>query len=376
MIEGTTWAAEDVANEALDIWTQSEARTRINERWAPTLLSRFADVVKQSVGRAPELSKASGLIKTARVVLRGTPELRQALSRDPALGRWTSAMERALSRGARLEPLMALVPRFALASALNSGTSLEGRVTLGSGGRARIPIDGRVLQGPPSRPLRVRVSDGQLATHARAPKMASAFEVIDGDAEAGALPSVQPLSGGSLGEIITPLKRGVDVLHASAPALHDEILALAPTLVAVGAAPGVSHSASLSEARGCIWLTPVTQALVVAETLIHEASHLKFFLVEDIAPLVSGDDPPRFEVPWRSDRRPLRAVLMGLHAWVRVLDWLQTLEGGPHHQAAQERAVILGAATQAAAEIVEGADGLSEAGQALTRALCQRTRDR
>ena len=206
--------------------------------------------------------------------------------------------------------------------------------------------------------------------------MAGDFEVIDGDAEAGALPSVQPLSGGSLTEIVGPIKRGVEVLASSAPALAGEIAALAPTLVAVAGSPEVSHSASLAEARGCIWLTPVARPLVVCETLIHEASHLKFFLVEDMAPLVSGADPPRFEVPWRSDRRPLRAVLMGLHAWVRVLEWLESMTDPTHAQAARERGALLGEATRAAADIVEGAEGLSAAGEALVASLCERTRDR
>jgi HEXXH motif-containing protein len=116
--------------------------------------------------------------------------------------------------------------------------------------------------------------------------------------------------------------------------------------------------------------------LVVAETLIHEASHLKFFLVEDVAPMVEAPDPPRFEVPWRSDRRPLRAVLMGLHAWVRILAWLDTLGGSQYAQAAAERSTLLSEATTAAAEIVRGAEGLTPAGEALVQALHQRVRDR
>ncbi len=169
--------------------------------------------------------------------------------------------------------------------------------------------------------------------------------------------------------------------NTGAPAETDQLLAaevaaLAPVLVGVAGATDVSNSASLSEARGCIWLTPVSRPLVVAETLVHEASHLKFFLVEDVSPLVVTPDPPRFEVPWRADRRPLRAVLMGLHAWVRVLSWLDTMEGSEQAQAARERASVLAKATRAAVDIVESAEGLTEAGAALVDALCGRVRAR
>jgi hypothetical protein len=364
------------AHEALETWSREDALMRIDARWTPQLLHRFAEVVRGALSHSPEAARGAGLIRTARTILRGEPSTQRALARCSALGRWTSAMERALARGDRLEPFLALTSRFAVATALRGAGSIEATVVLGSGGRARIPTDGRVLQGPPGRSLRVRVDGGELRTHARAARMAGPFEVVDGDAEAGAVPTVQPLSGGSLTEIVGPLERGARCLSETAPALAEEIGALAPALVGVAGATDVSHSASLAEARGCVWLTPVVRPLVVAETLIHEASHLKFFLVEDVAPMVTEPDLPRFEVPWRADRRPLRAVLMGLHAWVRVLTWLDGLATGPRAQAACERAAVLRLAATAAAEVVEGADGLTLAGEALVSSLCQDLRDR
>ena len=367
---------ETAATEALEFWSHDHTLATLDARWAPQLLRRFAEVVRTTAQEVPEDARRTGLVRVARTILKSAPETQLALARDSALGRWTSAMERALARGAKLDPFLALTSRFAVGAALQNQTSLETTVILGSGGRARLPADGRVLQGPPGRSVRVTVQDGVLHTHARAARQAARFEVVDGDAEAGMVPVVQPLSGGSLTEIVGPLERGARCLVETAPALTEEILALAPVLVGVSGATDVSHSASLAEARGCIWLTPVDRPLVIAETLIHEASHLKFFLVEDVAKMVMDPDPPRFEVPWRSDRRPLRAVLMGLHAWVRVLEWLDTLEGSHYAQAAQERAELLSQATVAAAAIVEGADGLTTCGQALVEALCRRMRQR
>jgi HEXXH motif-containing protein len=367
---------EAAAREALETWCREATLRRLDTRWAPQLLRRFAEVVRTTLSQAPEAARRAGLVRIARTILKGAPATQLALTHDSALGRWTSAMERALSRGDQLEPLLALTSRLAVGAALQDHASLETTVILGSGGRARLPTDGRVLQGPPGRSIRVQVDGGVLRTHARAQRRAGPFEVADGDAEAGALPTVQPLSGGSLTEIVGPLERGAKCLSETSPALTEEIAALAPVLVGVSGAPDVSHSASLAEARGCVWLTPVDRPLVVAETLIHEASHLKFFLVEDVAPMVITPDPPRFEVPWRSDRRPLRAVLMGLHAWVRILEWLDTLDGGHYAQAARERAALLSQATLAASAIVRGADGLTPSGDALVEALCHRVQDR
>jgi hypothetical protein len=67
---------------------------------------------------------------------------------------------------------------------------------------------------------------------------------------------------------------------------------------------------------------------------------------------------------------------MGLHAWVRVLEWLARLEGGALAQPARERATVLARATDAAAEIVAAADGLTPEGESLVAALCRRTGDR
>ena len=76
-------------------------------------------------GVARGLAKRSGLVATARRILRGEPGVARALARDPALGRFTAAMERALTQGSDLAPLLALVPRLAIATALEGGGSLS-----------------------------------------------------------------------------------------------------------------------------------------------------------------------------------------------------------------------------------------------------------
>ncbi len=365
---------EQAVAEALGRWTAAEIAALRAERYTPALMQRFGQAVRFALAESPDAARRAGLVPVARRVLKGPPELREALAADPALGRWTAAVEECAAGGPareRLDGLLALAPRFAVAAALATGGDLDVPVVLGSGGRARVPCDGRVLQGPAGRSVRVEVRGGELVTHARDARRVGPFEVVDGDAEAGRLPVVHPLSGGAAAEGARVLGTGVEALSLGSAELAAEAAALAPVLVPVGGARDVSHSASLAGARGCVWLTPVPFPLVIAETLVHETSHLKFFYVEDRCALTDPDDPPRFEVPWRPDPRPIRAVLMGLHAWARVLEWLRTLVDGRWGPPARQRIAVLSEATDAAAAIARRADGLTPAGRAVTDALIE-----
>ncbi len=358
---------ERAAALAWGVWTPDEAAAHLTAHWAPRALSAFADGVRRLATGSPELAQRYGVVPLARRIIRASPEARFALARDPALGRWSAAVLEA-SPGPGLEPLVALLPRLAVGAALAGGGELDVPVILGTGGRARIPTDGRQLQGPPGRAIRVTVQGGVLGVHARPARLAGPFEVPDGDAEGGKVPAVRPLSGAAASDAATRLAAGATVLSETAPALAAEVLALAPTLVPVVTPPEVSHSCSLADARGCIWLSSPVQPLVVAETLVHEASHLKFFHLEDACTYSDPDDVPRFRVPWRPDLRPMRAVLMGLHAWVRVMRWLQTLDGGPWSQPAAEWRAVLEEAIAAALVIIRAGDGLTDAGRALVAA--------
>jgi len=260
---------------------------------------------------------------------------------------------------------LALLPRFEVAIALRTGGDVDVRVVLGTGGRARLPTDGRVLQGPSAHPIRVQVTSGELRAHTKPPRQLGPFELVDGDATGGRIPDVTPLSGGALFRASRTLSDAVAVLEETHPSALAEAAIVAPVLFAAKTEGDVSHSAGLAEARGAIWLSLPPRPRVVAETLIHEASHLLFHLVEDQTLFVEGDDPPRLKVPWRADLRPARAVLMGVHAWVRILRWLVGLRDGPHAEWAADRERLIADALGAARSVPGAQDGLSEAGVAL-----------
>lgn len=358
--------------EALGCWSPDDVARLVADRWAPRLLLRFSQAVRGLVARAPDPARRAALVSAARAVLAASPAARLALCRDPALARWTAAAEDPALAASACGRLCDLASRFALTVALLDRADASLALTPGPRGRIRIPADGRLLEGPPGRPLTVVVRGGALVNEARPARRAGPFVVVAGDEDEGRMPRFQPLAGRAAEDAVAGIAPGVEILAASAPATLAEASALAPALLPIAAEPGVSRSASIPDVRGAIWLSPCDRPLVLAETLVHEASHLKYYLAEDAHPFAISPDAPRYDVPWRPDPRPIRTVLMGLHAWVRVMDWLATLDGSPWSQPARERLLVLREGTHAAGRIVAAADGLTDAGHALGRALLDR----
>ena len=53
-------------------------------------------------------------------------------------------------------------------------------------------------------------------------------------------------------------------------------------------------------------------ALRVAESILHEAMHLKLTLLENVVPMIKPNSTELFFSPWREEERPIRGVLHGL----------------------------------------------------------------
>ena len=363
------------AHEALEHLGREELNGLLFERWTPRLFERFKVVIRRLMETYRSEAKQGDILSHAKRLLRASPQTLHRLATDPDLGRWVESIERVLDErtsSSRLPGLLALLPRFVISAAMLEGSDEDLRLRVGAGGRARLPVDGRVLQAPPGHVTRVVVEQGQLINHARAPRHAGPFELVDGDAGGGAIPAVEPLSGGALFPCFRTLQSSVTLLEKYHPDALEDAGVLCPVLYAVRTdSPEVSHSAGLQSARGGIWLSFPPNPLVVAETIIHEASHVLFHLMEDVVSFVEEPDVKRFEVPWRPDLRPLRAVLMGYHAWVRIEDFLKRVEGSDLGQRASERRAIIGEALNQARPILEEATGYSSAGRLLMDALKQ-----
>jgi HEXXH motif-containing protein len=66
--------------------------------------------------------------------------------------------------------------------------------------------------------------------------------------------------------------------------------------------------------------------LRVAESILHEAMHLKLSLIENVIPLVKPNAKGLFYSPWREVKRPAQGVLHGLFVFRAILDFLNVFE--------------------------------------------------
>lgn len=65
--------------------------------------------------------------------------------------------------------------------------------------------------------------------------------------------------------------------------------------------------------------------LRVAESILHEAMHLKLTLIEYHIDLIEPNSQETFYSPWRDEQRPLRGVLHGLFVFRAILDFYMIL---------------------------------------------------
>ena len=70
----------------------------------------------------------------------------------------------------------------------------------------------------------------------------------------------------------------------------------------------------------------VISSLRVAESILHEAMHLKLTLIENIVQLVMPHTDNLYFSPWRDEKRPAQGVLHGLFVFRAILDFLDKLE--------------------------------------------------
>jgi HEXXH motif-containing protein len=88
--------------------------------------------------------------------------------------------------------------------------------------------------------------------------------------------------------------------------------------------PNNPISAASGWAWGAVALSAPSDPTSLAETLIHEFHHLLLGAIEDIEPLIFGNDEEVYYSPWRGDPRPLPGILQGSYAFEAVTAFWRT----------------------------------------------------
>jgi HEXXH motif-containing protein len=126
------------------------------------------------------------------------------------------------------------------------------------------------------------------------------------------------LGGHAPDEWATALREALGLIAAHLPDLAREIDLYIRAFVPAGYHAETHRSASYRESIGAIYLTLHPNPMTLAEAVIHELSHNKLHALFELDPVIENDAVARFASPVRPDLRPLRGVLLAVHAFLPV----------------------------------------------------------
>ncbi|MEU4743394.1 HEXXH motif-containing putative peptide modification protein, partial [Actinosynnema sp. NPDC023658] len=132
------------------------------------------------------------------------------------------------------------------------------------------------------------------------------------------------------------LRGAWDVLVRDHPALAAEFSEVVSVLTPMPSSASGTSSATLADAFGCVFLSPMRDAEALAVTLVHEAQHSKLVALTDLFPLVEPGRDAVFYAPWREDPRPAAGLLHGTYAHLGVAGFWRA-RPGPAAQAEYAR---------------------------------------
>lgn len=189
------------------------------------------------------------------------------------------------------------------------------------------------------------------------------------------------VNGPTLGEAVEdcaiPLADAMDFLLQAWPECIPDVMAVFRGVVAIDAPDGHTYSASSGTAPLVIQLTlhPTGGAAVLAETIVHEAAHLKLHALTEMSALLIDDGIPRHHHPWRPDVRPLAGVLFGAHAFLNVAKMYEhAAANGVGGSFAQQQYELRSHEVCKALATLAREATFTQTGEALFQRMCQEAR--
>ncbi len=145
------------------------------------------------------------------------------------------------------------------------------------------------------------------------------------------------LGGRSVESWCDALREALALVTAHLPVLTPERRLLAQVLVPVGAAAERHFSCTYENAPGATYLSLHPDPVKMAEALVHEFQHDKLHAALRLDPLLANGDDDGFRSPVRPDPRPLRGVLLAVHAFVAVATLYAAMRDAGHPASAHPR---------------------------------------
>ena len=280
-------------------------------------------------GEGPDDQLAVAGYATLAQAQRRDPDAASAVIRYPSVGAW------ALHTLRRDDSIPGAGPgglaSVAAAAAIRAGIATEievpvrdGKVVLPSLGVADVQGATAVVRTSPaevrSGALRIRLAMGTAGWQELRRIRAAELDVYVDDLDPFRMPAAdgEPLSRltrSAVADLERALGAAWEVLD---PARAAEIAALVRVIVPC---QGPAHgyvSTSSRETFGTIAMSRPPDPYSGAETLVHEAQHLKLGAVADLVQLTRLDNGRLYYAPWRDDLRPASALLQGTYAFFGV----------------------------------------------------------
>jgi HEXXH motif-containing protein len=197
-------------------------------------------------------------------------------------------------------------------------------------------------------------SDGGCVT---APRTLHRYGAVLGDGRAQVLPSVggwtvmngAPDFAAGMAEVVPDpsgvaeddelaiLREGIDLLHTVWP---EAGLANSRILNSVLVQPQTGeHTTSITTGRlqGGLILS-VRDPIQIGDAICHEGAHARMSLLFQVDSVIEDDGAEIHSSPWRSDKRPLKGLLNGVHSFVNVCEYYRRIAATlPEHAKGAEQ---------------------------------------
>ncbi|MCS6901667.1 MAG: HEXXH motif-containing putative peptide modification protein [Myxococcales bacterium] len=125
------------------------------------------------------------------------------------------------------------------------------------------------------------------------------------------------------------LQGAFQVIQQYLPEIAHEMDLLLGHIGPVGYFDQAHLSASYLEATGVVYLSLHPHRMTLVEALVHEFQHNKLNLFLGLDPALENADWPLYASPVRPDPRPLRGVLLAVHAFQPIVKLYERLCGEP-----------------------------------------------
>ncbi|WP_437730005.1 aKG-HExxH-type peptide beta-hydroxylase [Sorangium sp. So ce1335] len=178
-------------------------------------------------------------------------------------------------------------------------------------------------------------------------------------------------------DVAQPFADALELLARHAPVYLTWVERVLRGVVVCRCQESRTRSSSWMHAPGIVLVSWSANPIEIAEMLVHESSHQRFYLVSRVGPVVDGSDAQQYYSPAVQRHRPLSKILIGYHAFANMLLFYRTLlrsglAEDPHCRALEAR---LTAEVEALERPLRDSPALTDIGRDLCQPLMERLRE-